>query len=117
MLKVHLLIKEFQALGLDITVLNEFGSFVELKDLEESDKELGSEGTENDKKVESTLVSEDSNDEIFEEYEDAFADEDYEDDEIEYDEESEDDDFEDEMDDDDFDISDEELEELEGDDK
>ena len=113
----RVLIKEFQALGLDITVLNEFGSFVELKDLEESDKELGSEGTENDKKVESTLVSEDSNDEIFEEYEDAFADEDYEDDEIEYDEESEDDEFEDEMDDDDFDISDEELEELEGDDK
>ena len=32
-------IKEFQALGLDITVLNSDGNFVELKDLEEADKE------------------------------------------------------------------------------
>ncbi len=32
-------IKEFQALGLDITVLNKEGKFVELKDLEEAEKE------------------------------------------------------------------------------
>jgi DNA-directed RNA polymerase subunit beta len=32
-------IKEFQALGLDITVLNSDGNFVELKDLEESEKD------------------------------------------------------------------------------
>ena len=32
-------IKEFQALGLDITVLDSNGNFVELKDLEEADKE------------------------------------------------------------------------------
>ena len=32
-------IKEFQALGLDITVLNQDGNFVELKDLEESEKD------------------------------------------------------------------------------
>ena len=33
------LIKEFQALGLDITVLNEEGNYVELKDLENTDDE------------------------------------------------------------------------------
>jgi DNA-directed RNA polymerase subunit beta len=35
----RVLIKEFQALGLDITVLKEDGEFAELKELEESDKE------------------------------------------------------------------------------
>jgi len=35
----RVLIKEFQALGLDITVLNNEGSFVELKDLEEIDED------------------------------------------------------------------------------
>ena len=35
----RVLIKEFQALGLDITVLNPDGNFVELKDLEESEKD------------------------------------------------------------------------------
>ena len=35
----RVLIKEFQALGLDMTVLNENGEFVELKDLEEADKD------------------------------------------------------------------------------
>ena len=35
----RVIIKEFQALGLDITVLNEDGSFMELKDLEEAEKE------------------------------------------------------------------------------
>ncbi len=36
----RVLIKEFQALGLDITVLNPEGEFVELKDLEESEKDI-----------------------------------------------------------------------------
>ena len=36
----RVLIKEFQALGLDITVLNEEGNFVELKDLEESETDI-----------------------------------------------------------------------------
>ncbi len=35
----RVLIKEFQALGLDITVLNPEGKYVELKDLEEADKD------------------------------------------------------------------------------
>ena len=35
----RVLIKEFQALGLDITVLNEEGDFVELKELEETEKD------------------------------------------------------------------------------
>ena len=35
----RVVIKEFQALGLDITVLNNEGKFVELKDLEEAEKE------------------------------------------------------------------------------
>ena len=35
----RVLIKEFQALGLDITVLNEEGKYVELKELEESEKD------------------------------------------------------------------------------
>ncbi len=35
----RVLIKEFQALGLDITVLNQEGNFVELKDLEENEQD------------------------------------------------------------------------------
>ena len=35
----RVLIKEFQALGLDITVMKENGEFVELKELEESEKD------------------------------------------------------------------------------
>ena len=35
----RVLIKEFQALGLDITVLNREGEYVELKELEESEKD------------------------------------------------------------------------------
>ncbi len=35
----RVVIKEFQALGLDITVLNEEGNYVELKDLEEAEKD------------------------------------------------------------------------------
>ena len=114
----RVLIKEFQALGLDITVLNENGNFAELKDLEESDKDSTSDIDDVDKKVDSSLVTEGSDDEIFEDYEDAFADDDYEDDEIEYeDEDDEDDEFEDDIDEEYFDASEEELKELEGDDK
>ncbi len=113
----RVLIKEFQALGLDITVLNEFGNFVELKDLEENEKDSSSDIEEVEKKVDSTLVSEESNDEIFEDYEDAFADDDYEDEEIAYEDDNEDDEFEDDLDNEDFEISEEELKNLEGDDK
>ncbi len=112
----RVLIKEFQALGLDINVLNEYGRFVDLKELEESDKEMYGTEEENSEKVESTLVNDDSKEEIFEDYEDDFAEEDYEDidKEIEY-EDEDDDEFEDDMDEDDFDIPEGELEKLEGD--
>ena len=104
----RVLIKEFQALGLDITVLNEQGSFVELKELEEADKNdnlLES----NDNKVESKLVGEESDEDIIEEVKDDFADDEYVD-EIEDDFEDEDDEeVEDDFDDEDFD--DEDLEE------
>ena len=44
----RVLIKEFQALGLDITVLNEEGKFVELKELEENDNDTYLQGEEFD---------------------------------------------------------------------
>ncbi len=112
----RVLIKEFQALGLDISVLNEHGRFVDLKELEENDKD--SYGNEEDpsEKVESSLITEDSKEEMFEDYHDDFAEEDFEsvDEEIDY-EDDEDDEFEDEMDEEDFDVPEEELKDLEGD--
>ncbi len=71
----RVLIKEFQALGLDITVLNEQGNYVELKELEEADKD-DSLRESIETKVESSLVGEeDSVDETFESFEDALEDE------------------------------------------
>ena len=95
----RVLIKEFQALGLDITVLNEQGSFVELKELEELDKEENLLDAK-DAKVESNLIGEES-DEIIEEAVDNFDDEEYEDeiDSYEDDEESEEEFEEDDFDD------------------
>ena len=101
----RVLIKEFQALGLDITVLNEQGSFVELKDLEEADKNdnlLDS----NDNKVESKLIGEESDEDIIEEVKDNFADDEYID-EIEDDfEDEEDEELEEDFEDEDFDEED-----------
>jgi DNA-directed RNA polymerase subunit beta len=93
----RVLIKEFQALGLDITVLNEQGSFVELKELEELDKEENLIAAK-DVKVESNLIGEES-EEIIEEAVDNFDDEEYVDeiDSYEDDEDSE------EFEEDDFD--------------
>jgi len=110
----RVLIKEFQALGLDITVLNEYGSFVELKDLEETEKESGTNADEFETAVDSTLVTEENGAEIFEEYQDDFAEEDYEKLDPEY-ETEEDDEFKDDMEDEEFDMPEEELENLEGD--
>ena len=74
----RVLIKEFQALGLDITVLNEQGNYVELKELEEADKDDNL--IENkDTKVASKLVGEEETDEMFEDYQDDLNDEEYED--------------------------------------
>ncbi len=94
----RVLIKEFQALGLDITVLNEKGNLVELKDLEEADKDDNLHD-EKEIKVESKLVDEESLDETFEDFKDDLEDEEYEDELEGYDEESElDDEYEDEGD-------------------
>ena len=112
----RVLIKEFQALGLDITVLNELGNFVELKELEENDKDGFGNSEEKTKEVVVNQVGAESNDEMFEEYDDAFAEEDYESDDFEYDDNSDDDDdFDDDIDEDNFDIPEEELNDLEGD--
>ena len=57
----RVVIKEFQALGLDITVLNDEGKFVELKDLEEAEKDgfLTLEETEETPKEETEKIEED----------------------------------------------------------
>ena len=105
----RVLIKEFQALGLDITVLNEQGNFVELKDLEEAEKLENTLENRIDK-VESKLIGEEQDNETFEDYEDTIEDED----EKDYEEELEDSD-EDEFEENDIDtlddIDDEKLEE------
>ncbi len=112
----RVLIKEFQALGLDITVLNENGNFVELKELEENDKDDFGPTEEKPKEVVVNQVGAESNEEIFEEYDDDFADDDYEDENFEFEEEStEDDEFQDELSDEEFDAPEEELKNLEGD--
>ena len=66
----RVLIKEFQALGLDISVLNEKGNLLDLKELEELDKD---DDKKNDK-VEAKLVTDEE--ETFEDYEDDIVDED-----------------------------------------
>ena len=104
----RVLIKEFQALGLDITVLNEKGNFVELKELEEADKDDNL-SDQKETKVEAKLVNEDSAlDETFEEFEDDLEDEEEYNDELDsnYEEELDEDDFEDETLDDIEDIDD-----------
>ena len=77
----RVLIKEFQALGLDITVLNEEGKYVELKDLEESEKDSYLSNDELEKVSESVEISDnniDSEDDDFddldEDDEDEFGD-------------------------------------------
>ena len=72
------LIKEFQALGLDITVLNEYGNFEELRDLEESESD-DSTNQEKEELVEEKIVnSENSEEDALEEYTDSLEEE-YED--------------------------------------
>ena len=101
----RVLIKEFQALGLDITVLNEQGSFVELKELEEADKEENLLDAK-EVKVESKLIGDEESEEI-EEVKDEFDDEEYEDEVEDFeDENNEDDDEEFEDFDEDLDIED-----------
>jgi len=105
----RVLIKEFQALGLDITVLNENGQFNELKDLEDNEEDAF-EKQDGDRLAETNLVKDESNEE-FESYEDNFEEE-YDDEIEELEEDYDDDDFEDDIDE----LSDEDIEdELEGD--
>ena len=94
----RVLIKEFQALGLDITVLNEQGNFVELKDLEEADKDESINPVK-EVKIDSKLVNdEENNEEVFEEYQDDLEDEDEYQDDIEYKDDEDDEEFDDEDD-------------------
>ena len=72
----RVLIKEFQALGLDITVLNREGEYVELKELEESEKDSYLSPDEVDKSID-LPAPEPSNDDSEETEEvDEFGDED-----------------------------------------
>ena len=105
----RVLIKEFQALGLDITVLNDKGNFVELKELEEADKDDNL-LDQKEVKVESNLVNEDSDEEAFEDYEDALDDEEYVD-ELDDNFEDEEDEFEENDLDEVEEVDEEELEE------
>ena len=109
----RVLIKEFQALGLDISVLNEKGNFVELKELEELDKD-DSINDPKSVKVESKLVSgenSESDEETFESFQDDIEDEEYEDELDETYDEDEIDEFNDEYDDEDDFEDDGEVEE------
>jgi len=58
----RVLIKEFQALGLDITVLDKEGNFQELKDLEEDDKDSFEDRTEAPKSIDVNVVEGDAAD-------------------------------------------------------
>ncbi len=58
----RVLIKEFQALGLDITVLDKEGNFQELKDLEEEDKDGFEDRREVPKSIDVNVVEGDSAD-------------------------------------------------------
>ena len=66
----RVLVKEFQALGLDITVLNRDGKYVELKDLEEAEKDSYLTDAELEKNMEELVPD---NDDTDEETEDEFA--------------------------------------------
>ena len=104
----RVLIKEFQALGLDITVLNQYGSFEELKDLEEAEKEDYVGINETIKDVDSKLIDEDTdeNDEYHDDLEEEYEDEFEETEELEDNEEI-DEDFEEDFEEEEFEEGDE----------
>ena len=83
----RVLIKEFQALGLDITVLDKEGKFVELKDLEEADKDAYLSTDEVEKSLE-VSVPESTTEELSNEEDTDFEEDDF--DEDDFDEEFED---------------------------
>ena len=100
----RVLIKEFQALGLDIQVVNENGQLVDLKEIEEAN--IDDEKKEEKEKVVSQLVGHEEEEEIFEEYQDDLDDEEYQDEFEDTDLEDEEDEFEDddELDEEDIDL-------------
>lgn len=71
------LIKEFQALGLDITVLNEYGNFEELRELEEAENDDSNDNTKAEEEITNNIVPSEEDD-VFEEYNDDLEEE-YED--------------------------------------
>ena len=88
----RVLIKEFQALGLDITVLNDEGKYVELKELEENDNDTYLQGEEFDAspdEIEDVPEYEEDTefDEEDREFEESDYDEDFDEDYMEGDEE------------------------------
>ena len=102
----RVLIKEFQALGLDITVLNPDGNFVELKDLEESEKDSYLTTDEMEKSIDSSNEPELPDEELDEDTSDYMS-------EFEENDDFESDEFDDseDLDDiDDSDISDDDIE-------
>ena len=108
----RVLIKEFQALGLDIQVVNENGQLVDLKEIEEANVDDDNR-KDDDKKVVSQLVgAEEEKEEMFEEYQDDLDDEEYNDEFEDTDLDDEEDDFDDEEELDDEDID---LDDMEGD--
>ena len=64
------LIKEFQALGLDITVLNEYGNFEELRDLEEAENDDSKDNTKDEEEVITNNIVPTEEEDVFEEYKD-----------------------------------------------
>ena len=93
------LIKEFQALGLDITVLNEYGNFEELRDLEEAENDDSKNSTKQEEVITNDIVPTEEDD-VFEEYKDDL--------EEEYDDVIEEDMTEDETEEESNDVEDEE---------
>ena len=94
----RVLIKEFQALGLDIQVVNENGQLVDLKVIEEAN--VDDDTKKDEEKVSAQLVGhEEEQEEMFEEYQDDLDDEEYQDEFEDTDDLDEEDDFEDEEDD------------------
>ena len=88
----RVLIKEFQALGLDITVLDQDGKLSELKDLEEQEKDSFLTSDEVEKDIDLQSEPEESSSDDFDSFDDEFEDDDeFGDDEFDSDEDFEDD--------------------------
>ena len=93
--------KEFQALGLDVSIINDEGETLQLKEIEEAeDKEDLNMNIEEIDSPAKEVISSNSDDSDFEDEDDEFDDDDDFDDEDEF---EDDEDFDDDFDDEDFD--------------